>query len=184
MAYTKEQQDQIDAATKKVNNAQTALTNAQNTVASYYKIMGDKFAAGSLSPNDCYNNKPASLDAQLGYGQMDQNSCKGILGWATCGGCPPAVIDFNAAYSNWKNTISTVLTPAQTAYNQAKKDLSDLLASLKQEVQNDPAYLLQLQQLALQAKLATKKYWFWGIVIVVIGIAVFLFFRWRKGKVI
>lgn len=180
MSYTPDQQKLIDAAQKKVTDAQTALTNAQNTVNARYKIMSDKYQAGGLSPNDCYDNKQATLEAQLGYGTMNKGNCKFF-----CGTCGDAVDAFNAAYADWKNAIATILTPAQTAYNQANTDLKNLLNSIKQEVQNDPAYLLQLQQLALQAKLATKKYWFWGIVIVVIAGSIFLFYRWKKtGKVI
>lgn len=179
MPYTSDQQTLITAATKKVTEAQKALTSAQNVVNARYKIMSDKYQAGGLSPNDCYDNKQPTLEAQLGFGTMSKGNCKFF-----CGTCDDAVDAFNAAYADWKNAISTYLIPAQTALTQANTDLQNLLNSIKQEVQNDPAYLLQLQQLALQAKLATKKYWFWGVVVVVIGIAVFLFFRWRKGKVI
>lgn len=182
MAYTTQQQAQIDAAKLKWTNATTAYNNAVGVYDSNYsffcaggnwKIMND--CNSSFHPQNCADAIQAGINGL-------SPSCNGRGGGdcireSTC----------KSRVSEWKTYASRMAQAsldkdfAKTAMDTAKTEYDTILENIGTEVANDPQNQLDLATATAEAEAEGKtlktKWLIFGIlaVVLIIGIGFFYF---------
>jgi len=162
MAYTASQQARLDAAKARLDNATAAWALAVDywntnfmSVKCYTDTKFDAVAAATwFTPNDssCSQAKNCTVD--------DKRNCKDKIYFASTRG----------------------VQQARTAYPEllaAQQNYDTVIAQVNSEVQHDPAFILQQQQIQATAQVSTasakQRYIFYAIAVVVIGVVIYLF---------
>lgn len=155
---------------KKLDDAQALLDSAKaaylGNVQSYNEY------ANAIAP--CYTHAvPSASDASTWFNSFDKGPCTG-KGSCDLSQCKDRVDVLNTIIPNLKSTYAS-LQSAQANYDKVTMEVAA-------EVKSDPTTILQQAEIAASAE--SKKYkWIFGIVVVlIIGGAIFVYFKWFKKK--
>lgn len=169
MAYTADQAARIEAANKKIADAQKAYDDSVAQKNSHYATLQSIFNRSELG-GSCYDGRP-SLDDQLNWGKMSQGSCKKTVTFSgittKCPKCLTSTTDFNNEKNIYDSAVSNVTAKLQ-ALNGAKDELKNLLDSIGEEVANDPAVIIEKDKIEAEANVQKFKWIFFGIYVLMI----------------
>ena len=185
LGLTQEQKDRIIAARSKVT---TAKSRYDSSLSELTKRDG-KARSQWTSLMQC----KGFLGKVKNYEVQDKKTCTKCTFNANCpdcqskAECEARVIRFNNAYTSWSGYKSTV-TLLLKGWNDAKTELNDLLESIKQQTLADPIAQAQIAAAAAgaaekekQAGLTRRtKYWLFGITVVVVGILLFVYWKFFR----
>lgn len=165
MAYTAAQQAKIDAAQTLLDAAKTKW----NSWVGYYDSHFIKF-------NQCYTGKWYDAYQAASWFNPTKGPCTG-QGSCTLSDCKDLVDYFNDYIIPNLRSAFAELQGAQTNFNT-------VLAAVIAEAAGDPSVIIQQQQIQAQAQVEAaakkQKYIFYAIVAVVIGITVFVYFKFIR----
>lgn len=186
MAYTKSQQDRIDAATLKVTNAKTNYDNSLEELSKRDTIAHNSFDSVMLCSGFKGETKSFSTLNPAGCAFCVSNC-------SNCGGpggdqvstCKSRVATFNIDYNNL-NSYQSEVDGYLRVWNSAKTELDGVIASVIQESGGDPTNIAELERIkaeALAEASARKyRYIFYSIAVIVIGVGIYLIMKLRKKK--
>lgn len=165
MAYTAAQQAKIDAAQKLLDAAKAKW----NSWVSFYDAHFIKF-------NQCYKGKWYDAYQAASWFNPTKGPCTG-QGTCKLGDCKDLVDYFN-------DYIIPNLRSALPELNAAQANFDKVLVEVTAEASSDPSNAAAIAAAAAAAAaegaVKRQKYIFYGIAIVVIGILVFVYFKWIK----
>jgi len=160
MALTTAQQAKLDAA------------NIRNEEAKKQWAAWINFWNINFVNLQCYTDVKYDVYAAAQWFTPTDVSCKNVSGGCTKEYCKSQV-------DLIRNNMGT-LRNAYTEFNSAQANYDKVLSEIKSEVQSDPEIIKDLAEIEASAQ-AIRLKWIFGIVIVVIlGIVIFVYFKWFK----
>lgn len=168
MPYTSIQQDKIDKAQGRLNNAKSS-----------YSVNVTRYNDWVASIQPCYKDTIQDATAASSW----YNPTK-----------PPCEAKGSCDISNCKNTVDKlngdIIPTLRAAYNEqvaAQSNFDKVLSEVAQESKNDPANQAAHDAAvasASEAEKASQKKWiFWTVFVVVVGFLIFAYFRWFRKVV-
>lgn len=165
MPLSKPLQDKLDAAQQRNDAAKKDWQSAVdfwNTHFVNLKCYKDKkydvvAAATWFTPND------SSCSEGTGCTHSDKVNCKSEI----------ALV---------RNHIGSIRN-SYTELDAAQKNYDAVFSEVTNEAKNDPAFILQQNQIEANASANRLKWIFWIAVVVIVALAAFVWFKWIKKKI-
>lgn len=158
MPYTVSQQARLDAAKNRLDAAIKQWDGAQN-------LWNTLFVG-----EPCYTDTKYDAIAAATWFTPNDSSC------STKGDCKTA--DKNRCKNNIAQVRNRIpeIKSAYTEYLAAKTNYDTVVAQVNKEVQNDPGFILEQQQI----KANMKTIIFIGVAVIIVAGLVFIYFKWIR----
>lgn len=167
MAITTSQQNRIDIATANVTSTKATYDSAQGTLTSL-RSTADSIKASVHQCNGFRNRT-------VNFGTLNPGDCTACISNSNCpqcntkNECQRRVREFNNAYENWNTQRATAIS-AETAYNNAKTALSEVLGAIEKESNSDPAVIIATKQIKAEQELGESALKSRTVQIVIFGV--------------